>query len=219
MITELELNVPTSYDDITLAKWLNLQKELENYSEDEEATTAIMLYHLCGLDPAYMKNIAMNDYNVLKAELTNFLSETQLPLQKTIWIDGVEYGFEPNLSDMAYGAYADITKYDTFTIDENWAKIMSILYRPITDRKGDMYSIKPYDGEIDGTKFLEVSMSAHFGALFFFVNLSMDLLKGILSYTMETDIPHNMRQILVRSGQLIQQSMSLRTGTSLNTKR
>jgi hypothetical protein len=219
MIKEIEIKVPTDWTGISLKKYLDLQADLETYKDDDVAITAIMLYHLCGLDPTYMKHVSMNDYNVLKVELTNFLSETQLPLQKTIWIDGVEYGFEPNLSDMAYGAYADITKYDTFTIDENWAKIMSILYRPITNRKSDMYSIQPYDGEIDGTKFLEVPMSVHFGALFFFVNLSMDLLKGILSYTMETDIPPNMRQILVRSGQLIQQSMSLRTGTSLNMKR
>ena len=50
MKTEITLKVPTSYSDISLKQYLALQKEMENYKDDEEAVTAVMLYHLCGLD-------------------------------------------------------------------------------------------------------------------------------------------------------------------------
>ena len=41
------------------------------------------------------------------------LQKTDYPLQRNITIEGVEYGFEPNLSKMPYGAYLDISNFDT----------------------------------------------------------------------------------------------------------
>jgi hypothetical protein len=208
-IKEIELKVPTSYADITLKQWIDLQNELEAYKDDANAVTALMLYHLCGLDPKYMKGIAVDDYSLVKTQLESFLSNTDLPLQRIITIDGVEYGFEPNLSQMSYGAYADITQYKDLTIDKNWAKIMSVLYRPIKHKKGDMYSIEAYDGVMREDMFLKVGMDVHFGTLFFFVNLLMDLLKGILKSTMAMDMNLNIKQILERSGRLIPHSLTL----------
>jgi hypothetical protein len=208
MVKEIELKIPTSYADISLAKWLELQNELENYKDDPNAVTAIMLYHLCGLDPKYLKTITVDDYTLVKSELEGFLANVDLPLQRIIKIDGIEYGFEPNLSQMTYGAYADITQYKQLTIDNNWAKIMSILYRPVTHKKGEMYSIKAYDGEMREEMFLNVGMDIHFGTLFFFVNLLMDLLNSILNSTMAKDIHPNIKQILERSGQLIPHSLT-----------
>ena len=208
-IKEIELKVPTSYADITLKQWIDLQNELEAYKDDPNAVTALMLYHLCGLEPKYMKGIAVDDYSLVKTQLESFLSNTDLPLQRIITIDGVEYGFEPNLSQMSYGAYADITQYKDLTIDKNWAKIMSVLYRPIKHKKGDMYSIEAYDGVMREDMFLKVGMDVHFGTLFFFVNLLMDLLKGILKSTMAMDMNLNIKQILERSGRLIPHSLTL----------
>jgi hypothetical protein len=208
MIKEIELKIPTSYEDISLQRWLALQTDLKNYSDDDNAVTAVMFLHLCGLEPTYLKNISIDDYAMIKSELESFISNTDLPLQRIITIDGKEYGFEPNLSQMSYGAYADITSYKQLTIDENWAKIMDILYRPIVKKKGEMYSIEPYRGEINPDKWLSVGMHIHFGALFFFVNLLMDLLKGILKSTMEMELPHNIKSILERSGQLIPHSLN-----------
>jgi len=204
MIKEFELKVPTSYADITLKKWLALQNDIKNYKDDNDAVTALMFHHLCGLEPAYMKGISVDDYILVKSELESFLANTELPLQRIIKVDGVEYGFEPNLSEIAYGAYADITAYKQLNIDENWAKIMSILYRPITHKKGDSYSIKTYDGEMREEMFLNVGMDIHFGALFFFINLSRELVKSIQNYTMEMDIPQSIKQILERSGEITQ---------------
>jgi hypothetical protein len=207
-VKEIELKVPTSYADITLKQWIELQNELEAYKDDGDAVTALMLYHLCGLEPKYLKGIALDDYALVKTQLESFLGNTDLPLQRIIKIGDIEYGFEPNLSQMSYGAFADITQYKDLTIDKNWAKIMSVLYRPIKHKKGEMYSIEAYDGEMREELFLKVGMDVHFGALFFFVNLLMDLLKGILKSTMAKDIHPNIKQILERSGQLIPHSLT-----------
>ena len=204
MQKEINIKVPTSYADITLKSYLALQKEMENYKDDEEAVTAVMLYHLCGLDPLYLKGIAVEDYTLIKTELGSFIGNVELDLQKIIEIDGVEYGFEPNLSNMSYGAYSDITKYQQIQIDDNWANIMSILYRPVTKKVKDMYTIEAYSGELNGEKFLNVGMDVHFGTLFFLLNLSTDLLKDILNSSMEMEVHPSIKQILQRNGQLTQ---------------
>jgi hypothetical protein len=212
-LKEIELKVPTSYSDIPLRKWLELQKQMINYEGDEEAVTALMLYHLCGLDPKYLKNIAIDDYIQIKTELSSFISNVELPLQRFIWIDGVEYGFEPNLSNMTYGSFADITKYNEIKIDDNWASIMSILYRPVTKKQGDMYTIEPYSGNLKPEKFLDVSMDIHFGCLFFFVRLSKDLLNFTLKSMMGMELPLNIKSILGKNGEHIQQLLNLQEET------
>ena len=204
MVQELTLNIPTSYGDISLSKWMELQNQMENYKDNDEAVNALILYHLCGLDPLYVSGLDMQSYAEIKLELDKFLANTELPLQKIIKVDGIEYGFEPNLSAMSYGAFCDITKYETIAIDKNWSKIMNILYRPIVKKQGELYTIKPYTPNDDDSKWLSVGMDIHFGCLFFFVHLSTDLLSSILKSTMEMELPHNIRQILVRSGEVMQ---------------
>jgi len=210
-VKELTLSIPQSYGDISLKKWLEFQKELKNYEEDEDAITALMLSYLCGLDAEYISMISVADYGMIRNELTKFINNTELPLQRFITVNGVEYGFEPNLSQMTYGAFADITKFNTITIDDNWAKIMSILYRPVAKKVGDTYTIKPYLGNIDHKPFLELGMDIHFGCLFFFVNLSTDLLNFILKSMTQMELPLNIKSTLAKSGEDIKQLSNLQT--------
>jgi hypothetical protein len=89
---------------------------------------------------------------------------------------------------------------------------MSILYRPITDKKGDMYSIEAYKGEIDDKVFLSVGMDVQFGALFFFVNLLMDLLSATLKSLKVEELPPNIKLILEKSGEITKRLLNLQTG-------
>jgi hypothetical protein len=212
MKKEIELTIPTDWAGVTLKKYLALRADIETYKDDEEAVSAVMLLHLCGLQPNYLKSLPLDTYNEIKSTLTNFINNIELPLQKFITIDGIEYGLEPNLSKMAYGAYADITKYKTLEINNDWASIMNILYRPVKRKKGDYYEIDTYTGNTDADKFLNVGMDVHFGTLFFFLNLSTDLLTSILNSTKLQETHPNIKSILERSGQLIQQSLNLHKG-------
>ena len=208
MQKQIELRIPTSYEDITLRKWLELQKDLKNYEGDEEATTAVLLLHLCGLSPEYLTGVSVDDYNLLKYELMVFIGKTDLELQRFVKIGDVEYGFEPNLSNMSYGAYADITKFGQITIDENWSKIMNILYRPVEKKLLDTYTISKYEGTKGEGKWLDVPMSVHFGALFFLFNLLTDLLSATLKSSMKEEVHPNIKPILQRSGEAMLQLLS-----------
>jgi len=211
MVKEITLTIPTDWSGVTLKKYLTLQKDMKNYGDDEEAQTALMLSHLCGLDAEYIKSLSIEDYNTVRMTLEGFITNTEYPLQKIIKIDGKEYGFEPNLSQMSYGAYVDISKFGQLTIDDNWPKIMSILYRPITDKKGDMYSIEAYKGEIDDKLFLQVPMDIQFGTLFFFVNTLTDLLSATLKYLKVEGMPPNIKSILEKSGEITKHLLNLQT--------
>lgn len=208
MKKEIELTIPTDWAGVNLKKYLALKADVEAYKDDEEAVTALMLFHLCGLEPNYLKSLPMDAYNEIKETIGKFIKDVELPLQKFINIDGIEYGFEPNLSKMAYGAYADITKHKVLEINNDWATIMNILYRPIKHKKGDFYEIDTYTGDTNSDKFLYVGMDVHFGALFFLLNLLTDLLSSILNSTKGLENHPNIQSILARSGQHIQQSLN-----------
>jgi len=206
MKKNIKVEVPTSWESITLRKYLDLQKDLENYSDNEEAQTAAMFHHLCGLDPTWVTKLSIESYNTLRMKLLDLVQPKDVPLTKFVNIEGVEFGFEPNLSTMSYGAYSDISSFETIQIDKTWAKVMNILYRPVTLKSGKLYNIESYEPNDDWERWLDVSMEVHFGAWFFFINLQKDLLNAILKYTKEMELPPNIKSILERSGKIIHQS-------------
>lgn len=206
MKKNIKVEVPTSWESITLRKYLDLQKDLENYSDNEEAQTAAMFHHLCGLDPTWVTKLSIESYNTLRMKLLDLVQPKDVPLTKFVNIEGVEFGFEPNLSTMTYGAYSDISSFETIQIDKTWAKVMNILYRPVTLKSGKLYNIESYEPNDDWERWLDVSMEVHFGAWFFFINLQKDLLNAILKYTKEMELPPNIKSILERSGKIIHQS-------------
>jgi hypothetical protein len=205
----IQITVPTDWSAITLEKYLKLHNDLKSYEGIDAAQTALLFYHLCDLPNDYLMGLDVDTFTKIKGDLEGFMQRTDLPMQKIITIDGKEYGLEPNLGKIAYGAYLDIAKYETFQIDNNWAKVMSILYRPITKRVGDLYEIEKYNGNIDGDKFLGLGMDIHFGALFFFVHLLEELPSFILKSLKDMPgIPPNIKSTLEKSGEAIAQLYS-----------
>jgi hypothetical protein len=210
MEKEIKIVVPTQWSAITLKKWLELQKDLKTYADEETAYIACILHHLCDVEPQWITQLETDTLLNIKADLFSFMGKNDLPLQRIINIDGVEYGFEPNLSRMAYGAYLDIIKWDNIQIDENWHKIMNILYRPIVKKANNLYDIEPYTGGGGEEKFLNVGMDVHWGTLFFFVHLLEDLQNATLNYLMQSEeLPPNIKSILQRSGEIIKRSYNL----------
>jgi hypothetical protein len=137
--------------------------------------------------------------------LISFVAQEKFDLIPFVDINGIKYGFEPNLSEIAYGAYVDISKYEELAINENWEKIMAILYRPVTKEIGKLYEIAPYSGKEPTEHWREVNMNVHLGCLFFFINLSKVLLRNTLKSLIQNhqEIPANIKSILEKSGDVI----------------
>jgi hypothetical protein len=221
MKTTKEIQMPEGWGDITLKQYLQLQYDLEAYKGDDEATMNLMMIHLCGLSVDEIAGLSKTSYTKLKESISSFVEKTEHPLSRFIQIGGVEYGFEPNLSNMSYGAYCDMTRYDSIGIDTNWAKIMNILYRPV-DKKGvgETYSIEGYITNGNADKWLGVTMDKHFGGFFFCANISMDLLNATLNSSMgKVGVPHNFKQTLERGGKTILQSLNSQVVTFNKSKK
>lgn len=195
---------------MSLAKYLNLQKQIQNYKEDEEALKAVMFEELCGVNPHDLQKIDTHTVEQMTSDLNSFMSQTEHPLHPIVEIEGKEYGLVPDLSQIEYGAYLDITKYDTIQIDENWSKIMNILYRPVTSKRGVTYDVEGYTATEEGhEKWLSVGMDIHLGVYFFLWNLQQDLVTDTLnSMRKEKNLPTHIKSTLDESGEAISQLLN-----------
>jgi hypothetical protein len=204
MKQEIKIVVPNSWSAVTLDQYLALKKDMDVYKDEPDALVAVLFHHLCKLPLEYLQQLDINTFIAIKSDLAGFFSKSEYPLKRFLTIDGEEYGFEPNLSQMAYGAYTDIAKYETLEINDKWAEIMSILYRPVVKKQGALYDIRAYDGNLYADKFKKVGMDTHFGALFFLINLLKDLQNATLKSLMPDyrEIPSQLKSILLRSGEI-----------------
>ena len=185
MKTELEIIVPNDWSAVTLKDYLELQRDIETYKDDENAYMAVLFYRLCGVSPEVIKSMDIKTFNDIREHLLKLTNNTETKFHPIIKIGDKEYGFEPNLSEMEYGAYLDISKFGDLTINKDWAKVMSILYRPVTQKNGSLYSIKKYNADDNADLFLDVNMEIHFGVQSFFFRISNHLLKDTLNYLKE----------------------------------
>lgn len=203
MKKQITITVPTDWSAITLRQYINLQKDLETYKDNQDAVNAVLFHHLCGVDAEMVQKLDVITFSNIVGDLSKFMKKTEYPLQKKIKIGEIEYGFEPNLSEMSYGAYVDLTKYEELRMDEKWAEVMSILYRPIVKSSGALYEIRPYEGMILEDLFLDVPMNIHFGAMGFFFSILKELQKDILNSLNQTKVlPPSILSILEKSGNL-----------------
>ena len=206
----LEIKVPIDWSAVPLRKYLLLIEDMKTYEDTPEAIDAALFYHLCDVKPNHINKLDISIYTDIREKLYKLMAIKDAPLKRKVVIGGKKYGFEPNLSQMEYGSYLDLMKYEEIKIDENWAEIMSILYRPIKSEIGELYEIKTYDGKLDKEKFLDVTMDVHFGAMFFFLNTLTDLLNATQN-SLKTELVETLNKsntTLAKSGLDILQSIS-----------
>lgn len=214
----IEITVPKDWSAVTFRQYLRLQRDLKNYEDIDEAYEPTLMYHLCGITPDILSGLDGTTLNSIREDIGNFMGKSEgYPLQRKIKVGDVEYGFEPNLSQMAYGAYLDITKYDKIELNEDWCDILSILYRPVTKKRGELYEIQKYKGvePWESEKWFEMGMDFHFAGFFFFTRLYHHLLTSILkSMESQMEMHPNIKSILGESGEVIQRLQQLQEKTS-----
>ena len=218
MKKEIEIKGPTNWDGVTLSQYLKLQRDIEVYGDDEIAYTATLLYHLCGVTPQMIPQLPTDILNSIKSDLRAFMGKNDFELKPIIKIKGKEYGFEPNLSKMSYGAYLDVTKFESINIDKNWKHIMAVLYRPVTSKTIKLYNIEPYDStKVDADIFEDVSMDVHFAVFFYLINTLADLVNDTLNSLKEVELPPNIKSTLEKNGEIIKQLYNYQETISPNS--
>jgi len=179
-----EFKLISSWEDVTLEKWLKLI-DFETGSKTEEATETIAA--LSNIPKQLVKELALSDVAVIMSRIAELQQEQDTKLKRIIEIDGVEYGFHPDLDSITLGEYADLETFIKGGIEKNLPEVMAVLYRPIKEKKNDIYIIDAYDGNIRLRTEEMKKMSAQQvqSALVFFYTLGKELSEILPLYLME----------------------------------
>jgi hypothetical protein len=191
---KVKITQPTSLKDIKLSQYQKFIRTTKD-SEDNNFVTRQMISIFCNVQDKVVGQIKASDYDSIVEDLTKVL-ELKPKFIPTFRLDGVDYGFIPELEDITVDEKADL---DTFYKDiDTMDKAMAVLYRPITINRGDKYLIEDYEGN-NGS--LDVSLDVFLGANVFFSLLMTDLLNYTQNYIAQ-EVEHNPKvsQILEQNG-------------------
>jgi hypothetical protein len=177
-------NLIDSWSDVTLETWLSLI-DFETGTKTEEATETIAA--LSDIPKKLIKELSLSDVAVIMSKVGELQAKQDTKLKRIIEINGVEYGFHPDLDSISLGEYADIEQFIKNGIDKQLPELMSVLYRPIKLKKNDIYIIDSYDGDIRLRAEEMKLMSAEQvqSALVFFYTLGKVLSEILPLYLME----------------------------------
>tara|TARA_R110000824_G_scaffold107747_4_gene254279 strand:+ start:2987 stop:3631 length:645 start_codon:yes stop_codon:yes gene_type:complete len=177
-------NLINHWNEIDLEKWA----QLISIKTDSPAKEAIQTINaLSDIPTKVVKELGIADVSSILSRIAKMQSKTNSKLTKVIMIDGIEYGFHPNLDDITIGEYADIETLVKNDLASALPDLMAILFRPIVEKKNNIYSIQAYDGDITIRREVMKSMSGEQvqNAMVFFWTLGKELLTIMPLYLME----------------------------------
>ena len=174
----------SSWEDVTLEKWLELI-DLETGSKSNEAIETITA--LSNIPKQLVKELGIQDVAVIMGRIAKLQAEQNSSLKRIIEVEDKEYGFMPDLNSITLGEYADIETFIKEGIENRLHELMAVLYRPIVEKKNDVYTIEAYDGNITIRTEEMKKMNAEQvqSALVFFWSLGNELSKILPLYLME----------------------------------
>ena len=106
---ELTLQIPENLREITLGqyqKYLKMEKE----NEDETFIAQKMIEIFCNTRLDYVMKMRWRDVQEIVTDLGIMFEEDQ-KLKKQFHLNGVNYGFIPNLDEISFGEFVDLDSY------------------------------------------------------------------------------------------------------------
>ena len=166
---KVEINIPDGLSDITLAQY----QRFARISGDEEFLAHKKLEIFAGIDLKMVKAMKASDVARIANKINEVLSEKP-EFQPTFTLEGVEYGFHPNLDDITFGELHDIE--ENISDYQKMHMVMAVLYRPILQKIKDRYRITDYTGtHLTEDAMKSAPMSVVQGMMVFFWRLGIDL--------------------------------------------
>ena len=174
---KVSINIPTSLNDITLnqyQQWLKIadKKEMDNFLQQK------LIEIFCNIPLKTVTGIKATDADVIVNDILKLFKE-ESPFKDRFTLNGVEYGFIPDLNNMSLGEYVDLDN-----LLSEWEQMhiaMNVLFRPITYKKKNKYLIQEYEAK-ENANMKQMPLDIVFGAMTFFLTLNKELQKNILSY-------------------------------------
>lgn len=170
---KVEVSAPDSLREIPLNKY-------QTFLELDEPTERDIIRIFLNLSNSVINKIPFKEVQRVSSIVTAMFQE-DAHFHRAFWLNGVQYGFIPNLDKISFGEYNDLVKYtqDMATMH----KAMAVMYRPITREKKGKYLIEEYEGSAKYSEIMkDAPMDVVLGSMVFFFDLGNALLKATPSY-------------------------------------
>lgn len=181
----VKITVPSNLSEIKLSQYKKFYK-IQTENEDDNFIALKMIQIFCGISLKESYELKATDVFRI-SKIISDMFEQKPQLVQRFYMNGIEYGFMPNLDDMSMGEYVDV---DTYIGDwQEMEKAMSVLYRPIENTHKEKYNIKEYNGE-NFERMLDMPMDAVISSMLFFYRLGIDLSKTMMNYLEDKNNKH-----------------------------
>lgn len=191
------LKIPLTQKDIKLSTYLKYIEYTDNLVDKNNVKdvmkNTIMLFY--DIDEVKYNSIPATQINSMFQIIDNILKKEQ-EVVYNFTLNGTEYGLNPDFSSMSFGELIDCNTADILTQ-------ICILYRPITNKKKNKYTIKEYEADISMyDEFKEnLTLDVYNGFIAFFLRI----LQGCMNYTLKSleereDITQEMKKVLEQNG-------------------
>lgn len=197
----MKLQIPTNINDITVGEYLKFI-EVNKEDADEEFLIHKTISIFCDIpmkdvltiDAKQAQDIALEIYAVLNQK-AEFVDKFEL--------NGIQYGFIPNLEDLSLGEYIDLETY--LKDQKNLHKVAAVMYRPITKKYSDLYDIENYSASLKSQNDMkDAPIGIISQAVVFFYNIVNELLR---------DFPHYLENQAKEVQETIQQEVNSQLST------
>ena len=173
----VKITVPNDLSEIKLWQYQKFVKIQED-NTDENFLASKMIEIFCGISLKEAYTLKAKDVHRITGILADMFE--QKPHIKTRFVlNGIEYGFIPNLDDMTLGEYVDLDTY--LGKWQQVEKAMAVLYRPIINTYKNKYTIEEYKAEGQDV-YKDMPMDIGLGSMLFFYRLGIDLSRLMTVY-------------------------------------
>ena len=171
----MKIQVPTHINDITLEQYQRFAL-INTEEQDKEFFMFKTIEIFCGVDIALVSKMRLSDAESISNEVLAVLQQN-VPFTNKFELDGVKYGFIPDLQAISLGEFIDLE--EGLSKDKDFHKAASVMFRPIVKEFGELYTIEGYEAN---TEMHHVMKQAPVGiisaAIVFFYNIAKELLKA-----------------------------------------
>jgi hypothetical protein len=195
---KVDINVPESLNEITLYQYQKFEKLIQD-NEASHFVNQKTIEIFCNIELKDVARIRIADIDDLLAHLNNLL-QAKPKLTRTFKLGVYEFGFIPKLEDMTSGEFIDLENYLSNT--ETLHQAMAVLYRPITSKVKDLYTIEEYESSYKYAEVLKyMPLDVALGSMLFFWTLLNDCGNALSHYIQnEVEQSGQAKQVLAKNG-------------------
>lgn len=209
----MKIQIPNTTKDITVeqyAKWNMVADD-----SDKEFVGHKLLSIFLNISMKEALSMRQDEAQEVTKDILDALDATP-EMEYTFMHEGIEYGFIPDFQKLTLGEYVDLENY--IGKAKEWHKAMAVLFRPVTQKIGELYDIEPYIGDSNSHDVAKTFPASHFiNCTVFFYNLSKLLLVNSAFYLGKLLKSKEMENLktLVSKDSLVKDGAGLTLSTSL----